>query len=801
MLKSYIIIALRHCWKHKVFSFINIAGLALSMAVCLLLIMLIKDANSYDRFHANSNRIYRINTEALRKDGGREEYASSPYTAGAALVAEFPGIEAATFLNSQLHTDIIAGNRKVNFHVQFTNVSFFDLFGFTLKEGNPATVLNSPFTIVLTGKLAEKLFPGANAVGQTVEIGEQGFFRVSGVLNEFPGKTHLEFDALASLSTISSLEKMNSVSPTLTNWRNYYTNYSYIRLKPGVTIAKTETALAGIVSANYKNLAPESRDAGYRFKLQALNDITPGPLLSNNMGKGMPVTILWFLSVLALVIILSAAFNYTNLTIAKAMSRMKEIALRKVVGSSRIHIFLQVVVESVVTALLALVFATVLLQFIIPRFSGFSFIRMADISFHMDAKIMLLFIGFTIVVGTVAGLIPASVLSGFKPLMLMQRLQNVKLFRRLGIRKALLVIQFMISLVFIIMVTITYRQMQHAVNINFGSRQTHIFNIPLQGMAYEKAVQEFSKMPGVEKISAISNLMGNYSDGREDVRISLDKDPINVPEYYTDENYIDNMKLKLLAGDNFPPNPVQKNEQFAIVNEKFVETFQLHTAAEAVGKTIIVGDSTMLTIKGVLKDFLFKPAEYELLPMMMRYNPGHWSILNLRVASGNAMQITTQLENTWKKLNPSIPFTGRFYEEEIQSVFADMRDVIRMVAFIALIGIAIACLGLLGITIFMVQSRSKEISIRKVIGANPISIIRLLTRVYVQVIVMGVVLALPVAWFLGNKFLESMSQRISLNPGLFIPGILFIVLLSLLTIGSQTIRAVFLNPVKGLRTE
>jgi putative ABC transport system permease protein len=763
--------------------------------------MIIKDANEYDKFHSNSDRIYRINTEALRKGGGSEPYASSPYIVGATLASTYTGIEAWTMLNSGMNKDITADDRKFSFNMRFTNADFFNLFGFTFKEGNAATALNEPYTIVLTKELSDKLFPKVNAIGKTVDVSGTGLFKVTGILNKFPGKTHFEFEALASFTTIPVLEKDSIVQQTTNNWNNYYTNYTYIRLKPDVRAVQVEAALTAIEKKNYKGLTLETRDVGYRFRLQALNDITPGPLLSNNMGRAISSNMLWAFSLLAFVIILSAAFNYTNLTVAKAMSRMKEIAMRKVVGSTRKHIFLQIVLESVVTSLLALVVAFILLQFLIPQFSSLGFVSAADISFKTDTTVVVLFIVFAIVLGLLAGILPATVLSRIKPLMLMQKLQSLRLFRHLGLRKTLLVIQFMISLIFISLVTITYKQSAYAININFGTKQTHVFNVQLQGMAYEKAAQEFSKIPGVEKISAVSSLMGSYSDWSDDVRTSKDKDAVVIREYFTDENYISNFNLKLVAGENFLVNHAQKREQYAIVNEKFVEQFQLGSPMDAVGKTIIVGDSTTLTIKGVLKDFLFKPANYALEPMLMRYNPEHWLILNLSIASGNTMQTTAQLEATWKKLDPFHPFQGRFYDDEIQAIFADIRDVVWMIAFIGMLGLTIACLGMLGITIFTIQSKTKEISIRKVVGASPASIVALLSRSYVQVMVLAILTAIPISAFLGHMLLQEMSQRIELSVGLFIPGVLVIVLLSLLTIGSQTLRAAFLNPVNGLRDE
>jgi putative ABC transport system permease protein len=801
MFRNYFKTAWRNLWRNKIFSLINISGLALSMAVCLLVIMIIKDANGYDRFHPDSGRIYRVNTDALHKDGSSEPYATSPYLVGAMLASDYAGLESWTMFNSGLYRDATADDKKFSFNMRFTNASFFNLFGFSLNAGNAATALNEPYTIILTQELSEKLFPGGTAMGKTIDVDGTGLFKVTGVLNKFPGKTHFEFEALASFATIPPLEKNRLVQQTTNNWNNYYTNYSYIRLKPGIQSSQIESLLAEIANKNYKNLPLETRDAGYRFTLQRLNDITPGPMLSNNMGKAISSGKLLFFSVLAFIIIISAAFNYTNLTIAKAMSRMKEIAMRRVVGSSRKHIFLQIVFESVVTSLLALLVAFVLLQYLVPQFAGLSLISTTDISLKTDTTVIMLFIIFAIVLGLIAGLLPATVLSRIKPLMLLQKLQNLRLFRHLGLRKTLLVIQFMISLVFIGLVTIVYKQTEYGIDINFGTKQANIFNIDLQGLAFEKAANEFSNIPGVEKISAISALMGSYADWGDDVRTSKEKDAVSVREYFTDENYISNLGLKLVAGENFPANHAQKHEQYAIVNEKFVEQFQLGSPMDAIGKTIIVGDSTELAIQGVLKDFLFKPADYALEPLLMRYNPQRWSILNLSIASGSTTQTTAQLASTWKKLDPYHAFQGKFYEDEIQEIFANYRDMVWMIAFIGILCITIACLGLLGITIFTVQSKTKEISIRKIIGASYTSLMQLLSKSYVQVIAIAILAAIPITALLANKILESISQRITIGPGLFIPGVLAIMLLSLGTIGSQILKAILANPVKSLRTE
>jgi putative ABC transport system permease protein len=295
--------------------------------------------------------------------------------------------------------------------------------------------------------------------------------------------------------------------------------------------------------------------------------------------------------------------------------------------------------------------------------------------------------------------------------------------------------------------------------------------------------------------------MGSFADWEDPVRISKDKDPLILREYFTDEKYISNFNLILVAGENFPADHEQKHEKYAIVNEKFVERFQLGTPIDVIGKTILVGDSTVLTIRGVLKDFLFKPSKYVLEPMLMRYDPQKWSILNLSISSASTMKTTAQIRATWKKLDPYHSLQGMFYDEEIQSIFSDNLDTVWMIGFIGMIAIVIACLGLLGITLFTIQSKFKEISIRKVMGANSVSLIKLLSKTYVRIIIIAVLLGIPVSILLGTKLLEGQGHHIALRAGLFIPGILLIIVLSFLTISSQVLRAIFINPVHGLREE
>ncbi|TNE59259.1 MAG: FtsX-like permease family protein [Bacteroidetes bacterium] len=802
MWTNYLKVALRSLFKNKSFSFINIFGLAASMSVCLLVIMLIRDAYQFDRFHPESDRVYRMITDAQRKGGGEESYATIPLPVGKALTEDFSYVQSWVPLVRRLNGDFRYDGKTLPVRGLLTDGAFFDVFGFQLEYGNPLTVLTEPNSIVLTSETAQKFFPGSNPVGQVLENDVLGNFKVTGVLAPFPGKTHLEFEALGALSTLTGIEQANpELSPVLDNWNNYYSTYSFVRLREGVSKEAAEQALKQIATDAFADLELESRDAGYRFRLQSLGQITPGPVLSNNMGRGLPELLLWFLGVLSGIVILSACFNYTNLTIARALNRAKEIGVRKVMGASRWQVFRQFISESIVVAGIALVLAFGLLQLTIPLFNQLQFLEFSDVSLVLDAPVAGWFLAFAIVVGLVAGLLPALVLSRFQPLAIMQKLQNVRLFSRIGLRKVLLVSQFAVSLFFMVMLTIIWKQVNYALQGNFGFGEHTLVNIDTQDKELGPLFAEFRQNAHVEQVSAVSHLMGTWEDSKIDVRTEMQAEPFGVRDYFVDDQYLDNMDLKLVAGTSFPDNPTQQRELFAVVNPKFLEQFKLGTPAEAIGKPIIIGDSTTLTIRGVVEDFLYKPLNYALEPLLLRYDPAQWNILNVRLKTTDVPAAITALERSWKRIDPSTDLSYQFYDETVQENFANLYDIIWIVAYFGAMGILIACMGLLGMAIYSVETRAKEISIRKVIGAAPADLIRMLSKGYLSLLVVATLLAVPASFLLGSKVLESFAFHIPLNVLVFIPGILVLFGLGMLTIGSQTVRAALNNPANQLRTE
>lgn len=802
MIQNYIKVALRNLRKHRTFSFLNIFGLALSMGVCLLIIMLIRDAYSFDRFHPEGERVYRILTEATRKNGDSEAYATSPYPLGKALQDNYAQTELWAPLVVMEGSELQSDNKTFNYNGLYANEAFFEMFGFPLEKGDVVQALQSPYSLVLTEELAARIFPGENPLGKVLWINRFGEpFRVTGVLKKFPGKTHLEFSLLASLSTRIAEEKRSESRQVSQNWLDYYRTYNFVRLADGADLSSVENTFDDLAKEQYTNLELESRDAGYRFSLQPLGEISPGIHLSNSMGAGMPIFLIWFLCVLGMAIMLSACFNYTNLTVARALVRTREVGIRKVLGASRLQVFGQIMGEAVITSVLALVVAYLLMHALKPQFEQLSITEALDVQVREDWQLYAIFLAFAVSVGVVAGLLPAFTLSKAKPIAILQRLQNLKLMQRVGLRKVLLTFQFMLTLILLFTMTIAWRQGEHAISVNFGIDRPQTLLVELQGQPFDRVAAALGQVSGVEGMSGISIPMGTWQDDSDDVRSDSVPEKTGVREYFIDHNYLSQFGLTLLAGENFPDNPAQQREVFAIVNETFVQKFKLGSTPDAVGKSLIVGDSLRLTVRGVVQDFPFKPAVYNMEPLMLRYNPAQLGMLNLNLAAGNAPVTFKKLENEWKHLAPNSPFRAEFFDRTARANFSEAFDLVRLIGFFGLMGMIIAGMGLLGMAIYTVETRAKEISIRKVMGANARDLLLLLSKGYLILLGIAVLIAAPVSYLLGSQMLEIFASRIWLSPLLFLPGILLLLSAAGLAVGSQTVRALRANPVNNLRSE
>ncbi|MBK5278327.1 MAG: ABC transporter permease [Bacteroidia bacterium] len=803
MLKSMIITAFRNIFRNRSFSLINLVGLSVSMSLGMLIILIVKEQYTFDNFHRDVDRIYRVNTMALRTGGGGEPYASTPLPIGQVLKDDYSFTESVVRVNRSLRGDAVYGNVNVPLQGLMVDPSFLEVFSFPLEKGNPSTVLTEPNSLVLTQEAAEKIFGKKEPLGQTMTLKGFGEFVVTGVLQKFNGKTHFEFEALASLTALPKFEADGVVSASLENWNNYYRNYVYFKLRDGRSTDEVEKALAEISKKQYAGLKLETRDRGYEFYLHPLTKITPGPELSNQMGNGLPEMVGIFMSVLAAIVMIMACFNYTNLMIAKSLSRAREIGVRKVVGAQRWQVFMQFIGETIVFSLVALVFSYLLLQFLKPAFMQLHITQEFSVNPQEDMSLYGIFLFFAVAVGIVAGLLPAAYLSAFRPAKVLKDAGNLKIYSKLTFRKVLMVVQFTLSIVFVIVVMVIYRQIDFMVSTDYGINDKNILNVRLQGTEFQQLANELAKVPGVLQVGGISHALGTWADGSSDYKRSLQEEPFVMREFIADENYLVNIEVKFLAGGNFDHGTLSDREKHIILNEQALKLFGFADPVSAIGQSVYVNDSIMLVVKGVVKDFNFRPLNYTIGPLAFRYVPSQLTILSAAILPSQCENVLAALGPIWKKLDPIHPLEYKMMEEEIDQAYVDagFTDILAIIGYITFLAICLACLGMLGMAMYASETRVKEIGVRKVMGASVSNIAVLLSRSFLMMIGVAIVIGTPISLFMSRLFLDNYAYKTEITPGLVFIGISVIVVLGMITICSQTVRAAVSNPVKSLRYE
>ncbi len=803
MVKSIFLTSIRNIFRNPVFSFINIFGLSVSMSLGLLIILIIKEQYAFDNFHNDADRIYRINTRALRMDGGRENYASSPFALGDAVRDGYSFAEKVVRINSQLNGDAVYENRTVPVHGFFADPSFLEVFNFKLEKGNPSTALNEPDGVVITAEAAKRIFGNADPLGKVISFKGYGNFTVKGVFETFPGKTHFDFEAIVSSNALPALEKQKTVMETMQNWNNYYTGYVYVKLNEGIQPNDMKAALAEISRKNYAGRKLETRDKGYEFYLQPLQKISPGPILSNNMGRALPELLILFLGILAFVILLMAGLNYTNLMIAKSLKRSREIGVRKVMGASRNQVFLQFIGESIVFAFISLIASYLVLQLLKSAFLQLHITQEFSIDLKEDSGVYIYFIVFAIVIGFLAGLLPAGYLSGFKPVLVLKDMMGKKANTRQLLRKGLMVVQFTLSMVFIATVLIIYFQMNFLLKADYGINDQNLVNVRLQGNDYKKLAVELQSVPGVKQIGFVSHSLGTFQDFSDDYKRRLADASFVMRDFRADANYMSNLQIHFVAGRNFSPDLPSERETETILNERALSFFGFKSAGEAIGQQIYAADSIALNVVGVVKDFHFRPMNYEIGPLAFRYRPSDFQIINIAFEPGSKDKLVAALSPIWKKMDPVHPLQHNLMRDEINDAYetSGFTDVLKVMQYVSFLSIVLACLGILGMVMYNTQLRTKEISVRKVMGASVKDVTVLLSRSFMWLIAIGIMIGMPLSYLVGNLFLQNFAYKISFGIGLIFAGVLITGLLGLITICSQTIKAALTNPVNSLRTE
>ncbi|WAC11423.1 ABC transporter permease [Dyadobacter pollutisoli] len=803
MIGSYFKTSRRSLVRNKLFSLINIVGLAVSMSVGLLVISIVADLYSYDDFQEKKDRTYRVITKTKEKGQSSEmKLASTSIQVGEKIREVIPAIEDVSIIRPGFSGDATVGDATVGdakvgeatfpLEATWADNSFLKVFSFPLIKGDVVTALKDPYSLVLTEKTAKKLFGESDPLGKTVRFDTVNYV-VTGVVQDVPKLSHMSFEALISLASLDAGHK----DADLHSWANIWQNYVYVTFPEKTDPATLQAALDRLSKQENKSLTNRT----VSVSLQPLKDIVLGESVSNNIGPAFTPPVMWTLCGLALVIILSACFNYTNLSVARSMRRSREVGIRKIIGAQKSHVLGQFMAESVIIALLALVFSFALFLVLRKQFLGLDRHVTDVFSLEISFRTILYFILLAIVTGIAAGFMPALFFSKMNALQVMKDASNMKLFRRIGMRKVLIVVQFTLSLIFIAGTLIGYNQYKGLITFDLGFKTENIINIRLQGNKGQILATELSQVPAVKEIS--QSMMITSLGSIHGTNLTYKTDSSMVWLNNVDEHYLPLHQHKLLAGKNFQLRPEKGKESEIIVNQQVLKRFNIanQDPEKALG-TIVKVDGQKLTIVGVLKDFHYGSLENKIEPVMFRYSADPASYLNVKIASKDLPGTLASIKSAWQKVDKVHELDAKFYDEQIEEAYAQFSLMIKVIGFIAFLAICIASLGLFGMVVFTTETKLKEISIRKVLGASEVGLIYLLCKGFLILLVISTLIALPLTYMFFDKVVLTKfpyHQSISLTE--MLGGSLFVMLFAFFLIGSQTVKAARNNPAKVLKSE
>lgn len=802
MLYNYLKVTWRNLRKYTGFSLINIFGLAASMSVCLLIIVFIADQYSYDRFHDKKDRIVRVITDYKSPYNDESTfYATSPDPLGDILEAQYPEVETALEIRGNFNGEFRNQEKTLPLEGLYAGPDFLSVFSFNLLMGNPKTALNEPGSILLTPESAEKLFGEEDPMGKVITgLGDRDY-TVTGII-ENDRQTHFRFEIIGSYSTLEANTEQQTL---LDDWKgSIYDSYTYLLMKEGADLDRFETNIQSVIEDHFFDATGEN--VIHFFQIQPITKINMGPALSNEIGMVMPGFIVWFLAGFAIIIILIASFNYVSLAIARSLNRSKEVGIRKVLGAYRMSVIKQFLFESVLVALIALFFSTILLRWLLPEFNSLFFIsftgNQVEPGLLTHPGVILIFIGFSILIGICAGLYPSMYLSSFSPARVLKGTFNVNRISGQTLKKILTVSQFTFSLIFIITSLILFQQFKFMGNTDYGFNRENILNVALQDISFDQLEYNLSQSPNVTSMAASSKVPATSSiDG-----VWLDSDSIdthiNAHSFRVDENYIQTMGLNLLSGRNFNPESGTDTSRALIVSDQAVLRLGFDNPANALGREIRLNEKSY-SIIGVIENFISADPLRAGDPIALLFQPDRTYYAVIKTQAGKTAEFINELEKTWLTFNSTYSLKYKIFDEQIKEnptliVFVDF---IKVLSLTGGFSILISCLGLLGMAMYSAENRVKEIGIRKVLGATTKNIVVLLSKEYLLLIAIALGIGLPVSWLINNLWMQVVTNKVGLHPGGFIFGAAAVLLLAFVTIGSQALKAARTNSIDNLRSE
>lgn len=792
MLKNYLKVALRTVKRQRIYSFINILGLALGIACCLMIYLYVSYEMSYDKFYPDSSRIYRVATDSHFQSRSHV-WALTPAPLGPALEEGFPQIEQAARVLFK-GRGVVEKNKQLSFadRIFYADPKVFDVFGISFLYGESSAALLRPNTMVVTQSFSRLHFGKNNPIGQTLHI-DKFEYEITGIIPDPPSNTHFRYNILMNINDLAEDSHM-------TSWNHMYL-YTYIKLREGLEPKDFEEQVRHVAETHTQN-REGSRGVGQEYFLQPVKNIHLHSHLIAEMGQpGSPVY-LYIFSAIGLFIILLACINFMNLATARSANRAKEVGMRKVIGAHRKQLVSQFLGESLITAIISLVLSVFIAETMRPFFNALSGKKFLIIDFFQPGVIFLLIV-FTLFAGLVAGSYPAFLLSAFKPVTILRG------FSRAGnrsaiLRKALVIFQFAVSLFLIICTFIIYRQISFMKDYPLGFEKEQKIIIPVRddiSETYENVKSEFLSHPTLQKATVSSSIPGwgihkhyfRMSEGNSTEEHSLN-------HLYVDFDFLQTYKIEILSGRPFQRVLRADASEAFIVNESAVKVFGLDSYEEILGKTIECGDVPKRII-GVINDFHFYGLQGAIDPLVLEIKPSQFSFLTLSANTENLSATFPFLEEKWRELFPGHPFEYFFLDEDYDLQYRSEERTGKLFAVFTFLGFFIACLGLFGLASFTSEQRTKEIGIRKVLGASVSKIAILLALDFTKWISIASSVAWPMAYWISKKWLEDFAYRINIPLAAFIIASLCAFFIALSTVSYQALKAAVSSPVKVLRHE
>ncbi|MDN5213420.1 ABC transporter permease [Fulvivirgaceae bacterium BMA12] len=796
LLQNYLKTSSRNLRHNPLFSLINVVGLAISMSVGLLLVAFISEINTFDTFHKDAERIYRVNNSyAYLGKENNSRYASTSPIAGERIRESISGIEHLLILRRNPDRDITYQDKTVPLEFLWTSDEFFNIFSFQLLEGNPATALKELNSLVITDKAATKLFGDKSAINKQVTLDDE-IYTITGIVAAPPLNSHLQFEVLASYTTYANANKEND---NFYQWWNMWNHYVYFKLKKGQDPLTIQAGLDRISAVENNKI----ENTVIQMYMQPLLGIIPGDNLNNTIGTSMERKMVWMLLLLAIIVMISACFNYTNLSLGRSIRRSMEVGIRKVNGASRFQVWLQFIVEATIISLVALTVAIGL--YMVLRNYFFIIDQRMDhiVTLELTLPLMGYFVLLALCVGLLAGFFPALFFSRVPVFKVLKDLSKSKVLGQISYKKILILIQYTISLTFIVAVTLIYKQYRYSVSFDLGYNTENIINLKLFGEDPAPLINKLRQFPEIKRLSrsGLVTSTGNYWAKRVKYQDPLDSASVHYNE--VDENYLPIHGHKFLAGSNFikgSEHDSAENNQ-VIVNEALLKRFEIGTPIQAIGEEILVMGEKKI-IQGVLKDFHYGTVYSDISPFVFVYERPRYGYLNLSVSTTDIFTMMEKIENAWEKVDPVHPMSASFYEDQIKEIYNEEASMITIVGFIAFLAISIASLGLLGMVIFTIESRLKEISIRKVFGASEMNLIYKLGKGFIVLLLLAAVIAIPAAYYYVNTIIfEEVVYKTSFGFFDIVPGVLIVFGIAFLMVCYETLRAARSNPATILRNE